>query len=72
MKFLCVLVKVEVDAAVFASSLVDEDVVEVVAQTLHANDAQCWNLVGDDVLPRNLALNHIGADDVNDVVPDVK
>ena len=67
-----VLVEVEVDAAIVASGLVDENVVEVVAQPLHANDAQRRNLVVYDVLPSNLALNHIGTDDVHDVVSDVK
>ena len=72
LKFLRVLVEVEVDAAIVASGLVDENVVEVVAQPLHANDAQRRNLVVYDVLPSNLALNHIGTDDVHDVVSDVK
>lgn len=72
MKFLRVLVEVEVDAAIVASGLVDEDVVEVVSYPLHANYAQGWNVVVDDVLPSDLALDDVGADDVHDVVADVE
>jgi hypothetical protein len=72
LQLLGVFVKVEVDAAVLSSSLVDENVVEVVPQPLHPYDAQSRNLVVYDVLPGNLSLNHICADDVNDVVPYVE
>lgn len=72
LQLLGVLVQVKVDATILARGLVDEDVVEVVAQPLHANDSQCRNLVVDDVLPCNLALNDVGADDVHDVVADVE
>lgn len=72
LQFLRVLVQVKVDAAILASCLVDEDVVEVVAQPLHANNAKGRNLMVDDVLPCNFALNHVCSDDVNDVVADVK
>ena len=72
MKFLRVLVEVEIDAAIVASGLVDEDVVEVVSYPLHANYAQRWNVVVDDVLPSDLALDDVGADDVHDVVSDVE
>ena len=72
MQFLRVLVQVKVDSTILACCLVDEDVVEIVTQPLHANYAQRWNLVVDDVLPCNLTLNDVGSDDVNDVVADVK
>ena len=72
MQFLRVLVKVKVNSTVLASCLVDENVVEIVSQPLHANDSQSWNFMVDDVLPANLALNHIGSDDVHDVVAYVK
>ena len=67
-----VLVKVKVNSTVLASCLVDENVVEIVSQPLHANYAQGWNFMVDDVLPANLALNYIGSDDVHDVVAYVK
>ena len=72
MQLLGVFVKVEVDAAVLSSSLVYQDVVEVVAQSLHSYDAKGRNLVVYDVLPGNLSLNHIGSDDVHYVVADVE
>ena len=72
MQLLSVLVKVKVDSTVLSSCLVDEDVVEIVSQPLHANDSQSWNFMVNDVLPTNLALNHIGSDDVHDVVADVE
>ena len=72
MKLLCVLVEVEVDSAIVSGGLVDEDVVEVVAQPLHADYAKRRDVVVDDVLPRNLALYDIGADYVHNVVADVK
>ena len=72
MKFLRVLVEVEVDTTIVASGLVDEDVVEVVSYSLHANYAQRWDVVVDDVLPRYLALDDVGSDDVHDVVADVE
>ena len=72
MQFLGVLVKVEVDAAVLPSRLVDENVVEIVPKPLHSNDSKRRNLVVDDVLPGNLSFNDVCADDVNDVVADVE
>ena len=72
LQLLGVLVEIEVDATVVASGLVDEDVVEVVAYPLHANYAQGWDVVVDDVLPSDFALYDIGADDVHDVVADVE
>ncbi len=72
LKFLRVLVEVEVDAAIVASGLVDEDVVEVVSYPLHANYAQRWDVVVDNVLPSDLALDDVGANDIHDVVADVE
>ena len=72
MQFLRVRVKVKVNSTVLASCLVDENVVESVSQPLHANYAQCRNVVVYDVLPADLALNHVGSDDVHNVVADVE
>jgi hypothetical protein len=52
--------------------LVDENVVEIVANPLHGDNAKRRNVVVYDVLPSNLTLNHICSDDINNVVPDVK
>ena len=68
LQFLCVLVKVEVDSAIVSGCLVYQNVVEVVPQSLHANDSQCRYVVVYDVLPTHLALDYICPDDVNDVV----
>lgn len=72
MKLLSILVKVEVDAAVVSSCLVDENVVEVIAKTLHTNNAKRRDFMVYDVLPRDLTLNHICSDDINNIVPYVK
>ncbi len=72
LQLLGILVKVEVYATVVSSSLVDEDVVEVVPQPLYANDSKRWDFMVYDVLPAYLAFNHIGSDDINYVVSEIK
>jgi hypothetical protein len=72
LQLLSVLVKVEVDSAIVSCRLVDENVVEIVANPLHGDNAKRRNIVVYDVLPSNLTLNHICSDDINNVVPDVE